>query len=970
MSLSQYTQAIADANDAYANSGIVFYSLGVDYIDNDSYFTGVTGGEYTTLRQQNVVSAAINVYFAPVTPGLCGLSSFTFSSVQGIIQNNACSGVPNNPSTFPHEIGHYFDLFHTHETAFGSELVNGSNCSTAGDLLCDTPADPRLGTSTVTSNCVYTGTATDTNSDLYVPDPRQYMSYSRKLCRDVFSPLSETRAVQTLLALRPELLSRGCSPFGNATVVQLDPPSGFVDQTLDVILQGTNLGMFTTTTLGAGITVNAVDTLSSDSLIVNITIASNALLGPRDVIVNNAFTPDTLAMGFLVTPTLRHYVSAGGGDVYPYALPEQAALTLADVFTATASGDTVYVDTTTLVGVSTGTSDGLYISGGWTDDFTTRDLNTARTVIELSNNIQFFSPDPIVFDGFHLRNGTGTALIQPESGNYGGGILILTGSTVTISNCIIERCTGAPSASFSGGGGIFALNSTVTIIDNQITKCEATVGGAVYLYGCSGSVSGNVITKNSAVIGGTGTLVGAGIAMDECAGIAASNNTLDGNTDASSGGSYWIRNSTGITIDGGSITNSSASFGGGGAYVGGSDVTLTSVRFESNAAGILGGALQADSSTIAATECEVVGNTALIGGGLYILAGTATIRHNLVAGNTASNTAGGLFVSGIAAGEIVGNTIDSNTGGSGVGGLSIAGSAIAVVNNIISNTIGDGLGCSGTPPLNAYNLVWNSTGVDYNGCSAGAGALNADPMFSDIGSEDYHLTLNSPAIDSGDPNPSLDDPDGSRGDMGRYGSHAFTMDQPSYPQNLVSDVGDGDVVLSWAPNPESDIDFYAVYCDTTSGFVPGPGNLVTTTTDTTSNLGAPTDTVYYRVSAVDLDGYAGGYSDEASSEPTVPTAIGDVVLYTTSLWQNAPNPFNPETVIRFTLSERQAVQIIVYDVTGRRVRTLLTETRPAGLHDATWDARSDAGTKVASGVYFYRLRAGKFSETRKMLLLK
>ncbi len=88
------------------------------------------------------------------------------------------------------------------------------------------------------------------------------------------------------------------------------------------------------------------------------------------------------------------------------------------------------------------------------------------------------------------------------------------------------------------------------------------------------------------------------------------------------------------------------------------------------------------------------------------------------------------------------------------------------------------------------------------------------------------------------------------------------------------------------------------------------------------------------------------------------------------LEQNRPNPFNPTTMLSFTLPVRAEVRLIVYDAGGRVVRTLVYESRDAGVHNVTWDGRDDAGASVASGVYFSRFHAGKFTQTRKMVLLK
>ena len=91
---------------------------------------------------------------------------------------------------------------------------------------------------------------------------------------------------------------------------------------------------------------------------------------------------------------------------------------------------------------------------------------------------------------------------------------------------------------------------------------------------------------------------------------------------------------------------------------------------------------------------------------------------------------------------------------------------------------------------------------------------------------------------------------------------------------------------------------------------------------------------------------------------------------TYALFENRPNPFNPTTTITYDLPRTSAVRIVVYDVAGRQIRELVRATRPAGRHDVPWDGRNDANGAVASGVYFYRLTAGDFVATKKMILLK
>ena len=85
--------------------------------------------------------------------------------------------------------------------------------------------------------------------------------------------------------------------------------------------------------------------------------------------------------------------------------------------------------------------------------------------------------------------------------------------------------------------------------------------------------------------------------------------------------------------------------------------------------------------------------------------------------------------------------------------------------------------------------------------------------------------------------------------------------------------------------------------------------------------------------------------------------------------QNYPNPFNPGTVISYQLPQAVPVRLDIYNSLGQRVRTLVDEGQEAGVHGLVWDGRDDSGRGLASGVYFYRLEAGSFTESRKMVLV-
>ena len=86
--------------------------------------------------------------------------------------------------------------------------------------------------------------------------------------------------------------------------------------------------------------------------------------------------------------------------------------------------------------------------------------------------------------------------------------------------------------------------------------------------------------------------------------------------------------------------------------------------------------------------------------------------------------------------------------------------------------------------------------------------------------------------------------------------------------------------------------------------------------------------------------------------------------------QNYPNPFNPSTMIDYALPYRADVKVAVFNLLGQKVRTLVDESQPAGSHSVEWDSTDDSGHEVASGVYFYRVEAGEFTETKKMVLVR
>lgn len=227
-------QALADANAALAPHGLHVCRVGrIDYLDDDRFNPLTDAGLTNVLRRTHAVGGVINVYFTR-TSLYCGISSFTFSPVQGVIMSNDCTGTAGDPSTFPHEIAHYLDLFHTHDTTYGKECVNGQNCLIAGDLVCDTPADPQLTPENVNDACEYVGSTPGPcgpGDPPYMPDTDNIMSYARPGCRTRLTEQQGTRARWILTSLRGELVRRSC------------PLSCHADVNFDDVVNESDLGL-------------------------------------------------------------------------------------------------------------------------------------------------------------------------------------------------------------------------------------------------------------------------------------------------------------------------------------------------------------------------------------------------------------------------------------------------------------------------------------------------------------------------------------------------------------------------------------------------------------------------------------------------------------------------------------------------------------------------------------------------------
>ncbi len=190
----------------------------------------------------------------------------------------------------------------------------------------------------------------------------------------------------------------------------------------------------------------------------------------------------------------------------------------------------------------------------------------------------------------------------------------------------------------------------------------------------------------------------------------------------------------------------------------------------------------------------------------------------------------------------------------------------------------------------------------------------------------------------------------------------------------VEETGSGlQVVLQWDELPDPDINYFSIRRSTDPGFDPNdPSTEIGATTDLNfvDNTVQEGQVYYYRVVAYDFNGNQGEFSNEV---PATVTGIEDgpsALPREFALYQNYPNPFNPSTTIAFDLPKQANVVIAIYNTLGQKVRTLVNGSFNPGHHEVVWDGRNDFGTPVSGGVYIYTIKAGDFTRSMKMTLVK
>lgn len=178
LSLNDIDDIVTTPNNAFAPIGISFSLCEVDSIVDHNFNIWDPQLDDPQAQVLYYEEGLINIYLVEViTSGAAGYAYFPGGADMIVLVKSSADG------SITHEMGHFFGLFHTFETSLGAELANGSNCSTAGDLLCDTEADPDPSGQNVDATCNLTVFYRDTNGDPYDAPTDNIMSYYPCACR-------------------------------------------------------------------------------------------------------------------------------------------------------------------------------------------------------------------------------------------------------------------------------------------------------------------------------------------------------------------------------------------------------------------------------------------------------------------------------------------------------------------------------------------------------------------------------------------------------------------------------------------------------------------------------------------------------------------------------------------------------------------------------------------------------------------
>ncbi len=599
----------------------------------------------------------------------------------------------------------------------------------------------------------------------------------------------------------------------------------------------------------------------------------------------------------------------------------------------------------------------------------------------------------------------------------GGGIACYNG-TVTIEGNEITGCVA------QSGGGIYLYQATAAITGNTISGASPNAsftgvrnGGGIYALHSDITMSGNVISGNTGYVNGGGIYAG-------LTPVTAADDSIYGNDVTSTGGGVYAEHSA-LSITRGFVQGNTATSTGGGIYCNADQFILHNSVVAQNGAGTIGGGVYADSTWGAWYNNTVDRNTSgITGGNAFLSPAAATdVRNNIFSyGGT----------NGFAAATDVGLTYQYNNafGNSGSDVVNI----VPDVTNISRDpAYADTASLDYYLALHSGSIdTGDPLGLDPDGSRVDQGAFgNPDALFAApayvqnlvaVVTNDTTITISwdgrTPvggdyyAIYSEGTSGFAPAESNFIGTVGASinvfqhhpvaGCHYYRVsyiDGAGYMSGYSNESGEctagpdlvapvvtvtypnggeafepGDPIeIQWVATDNNNVDSVSIFYSENAG---GAFTLIASSEPNDSSYAwiAPdisSDSCLVRVVAYDPSLLTGEDVSDAIFTIKIVSTDGELPAVTWALSQNFPNPFNPTTTIHYDVKAGGGqVSLRVFDVSGRVVRTLVDGSQTEGSKSVTWNGTNDRGQRVASGIYFYRMIAPDFTETKKMVLLR
>jgi hypothetical protein len=326
-------------------------------------------------------------------------------------------------------------------------------------------------------------------------------------------------------------------------------------------------------------------------------------------------------------------------------------------------------------------------------------------------------------------------------------------------------------------------------------------------------------------------------------------------------------------------------------------------------ASTVGGGIFCFASSPTISSNTIIQNCAEYGGGIYCqYTSSPAINTNIIVNNSVDYTGGGISCNESSP-DIANNTIIRNSADLHGGGIHcLVRSSPSVTNNVIANNLnGEGIYCEDESyPTISYSDFWNNPDGDFVGCLAGVGDTTWGTNINGIPCDSFYNIIRDPLF------------------VDSLYDYHLQEDSPCI------DAGDNSVA------PDSDLD--------------GNSRIVDGNKDDSA--------------VVDIGAY--------EYQPLVGIAE-DNLLFSASdfvVFQNYPNPFNPQTTIEYYLPKPAWVNLTIYNILGRKINTLVNDLQSKGKKSVIWDGKNQHGEKIGTGVYFYRLQAFDYVESKKMVIIK